>query len=83
MSFTFIFYHALLAVEEQTVRHTLMLPKIDEIHTAQQLLKDEIARKVSLTERIFIIPSWKPLLHRSSRTESYSSLSSMLRLVMP
>jgi hypothetical protein len=36
------------AVEEETVRHTQMLRQIDEIHTAQQLLKDEIARKVRL-----------------------------------
>jgi hypothetical protein len=39
-------HHALQAVEQQTVRHTQMSRQIDEIHTAQQLLKDKIARKV-------------------------------------
>ncbi len=39
------------------MRHTQMLRQIDEIHTAQQLLKDEIARKVHLIELIFIHPS--------------------------
>ncbi len=46
LTFTFLHQHALQAVEEETVRHTQMLRQIDEIHTAQQLLKDEIARKV-------------------------------------
>ncbi len=39
------------------MRHTQMLRQIDEIHTAQQLLKDEIARKVHLIELIFVHPS--------------------------
>jgi hypothetical protein len=42
--FTFLYPHALQAVEEETVRHTQMLRQINEIHSVQQLIKDEIAR---------------------------------------
>ncbi len=59
-----------------------MLLHIDEIHTAQQLLKDEIARKTPLNELIFIIPSCNAFLHRSSRTKNCNSLSSMPKLAL-
>jgi hypothetical protein len=50
LSLTSLSHHAVQAVEEETVRRTPMLRLIDEIHAAQQRLKDEIARKVRLNE---------------------------------